>query len=71
MNEETPQTLFEQAANCLSIGYYRRAAEMMLQIIMEQQKRIKVLEDQHEIKYLPPEEAERNFTDGLYEEDNF
>lgn len=71
MKKKTPKTPFEQAAICLSLGRYRRAAEILIQIIMEQDKRIKVLEDQHQIKYLPPEEPEYNFTDGLEEDDNF
>ncbi len=65
MKETTSQTLFEQAANCLSIGNYRRAAEAMLQIIMEQQKEIAQLRE----AIIEPKEV--NFTDGLDEDDNF
>ena len=53
------RTPIEQATIFLSVGRYRRAAEIMLQIIMEQEKRIVELEKRS------PEPPERNFTDGL------
>lgn len=53
-----PRTPFEQATIFLSVGRYRRAAEILLQIIMEQEGRLREIE-----KRLPEREA--NFTDGL------
>lgn len=54
----TNRTPIEQATIFLSVGRYRRAAEILLQIIMDQEGRLREVE-----KRLS--EREVNFTDGL------
>lgn len=69
------RTPIEQAAIWLSLNNPRKAAEIMLQIIMEQEGRIRALELGVQMPVVVTSEyvgtEERNFTDGLDEDDNF
>lgn len=61
------RTPFEQATIFLSVGRYRRAAEIMLQIIMEQEGRLREVEKRlpASITFEYTVQMEHNFADGL------
>lgn len=77
----TNRTPIEQATIFLSVGRYRRAAEILLQIIMEQEGRLREVEARitptgyNDITVTDTsgitEPQEVNFMDGLEEDDNF